>query len=123
MATAIASSTAAANEIHPQNAEPAPAERASGEKGLFRCAPEPLLPRKTPPYRPPYWFPFTPPQWFPFTPALTCLAEIAHTEYSTLLNIKTFDHSSGLRKSADSNAQRNLYMRGLAMALLGPAYD
>src|SRR5271169_3307192 len=50
---------------------PLPANAASGEKGLFRYAPEPLLPRKTPPYRPHYWSPFTPPQWFPFTPALT----------------------------------------------------
>ena len=32
----------------PQTAEPSPAERASGEKGLFRYAPEPLLPAQIP---------------------------------------------------------------------------
>src|ERR1035438_6972843 len=49
MATASASSTAAANGPLLPNAEiPHPAERAAGEQGLFRYAQEALLPRKSP---------------------------------------------------------------------------
>jgi hypothetical protein len=47
MPTATASSRAAANDPLPQNAELSLSETASGEKGLFRYAPEPLLPRNT----------------------------------------------------------------------------
>src|SRR3954471_4079452 len=38
----------------------------SGEKALFRYAPEPLLPRKQLHHPSYYWLPFSPPQWFPF---------------------------------------------------------
>jgi hypothetical protein len=47
MATATASSKAAAKGRHPQRTEPTSSHRASGEKRLFRYAPEPLLPRNT----------------------------------------------------------------------------
>jgi hypothetical protein len=43
--TASASSTAAANGPHLQNAETTSTERAAGENGLFRYAPEAILPR------------------------------------------------------------------------------
>ena len=42
------SSSAAAKGIHLQTANHNPAERASGEEGPFRYAPEPFLPRKIP---------------------------------------------------------------------------
>jgi hypothetical protein len=45
MATATASNRAAANEPLLPIAELSPDDPASGEKGLFRYAPEPLLPR------------------------------------------------------------------------------
>jgi DNA replication protein DnaC len=44
-ADTTASSRAAANGPHPPNAEPYTPKRASGQKGLFRYAPEALLPR------------------------------------------------------------------------------
>ncbi len=46
MATAIASSKAAANELQPQEADPQP-NAPRGEKGLFRYAPEAFSPRNT----------------------------------------------------------------------------
>ena len=48
-----------------------PPNAASGEKGLFRYAPEPLLPRNNHILILYQWLPFTPPQWSPFTPPLT----------------------------------------------------
>jgi hydrogenase maturation protein HypF len=47
MATVTASSRAAAKGHHPPNAEIHPSQRPSGEKGLFRYAPEALLSRNT----------------------------------------------------------------------------
>jgi hypothetical protein len=52
-----------------------PPNAASGEKGLFRYAPEPLLPRNNHILILYQWLPFTSPLWSPFTPPLTSLTE------------------------------------------------
>jgi hypothetical protein len=64
---ATSSSKADASVHHPRTAEPCPSKRASGEKGIFRYAPEPLLPRNTSLLRSHYWLPFPPPHWSPLT--------------------------------------------------------
>jgi hypothetical protein len=55
---------------HLPNADSTP-ERASGEKGRFRYAPAPLLPRILNNLTANYWPTFIPPRWSGFTPPLT----------------------------------------------------
>src|SRR6266540_1482284 len=50
----------------------------TGEQGLFRYAPEPLLPSKSSSNCQLYWLPFTPPQWTTFTPPLTAAGIRSH---------------------------------------------